>query len=311
MNKARWKTVFSLAVTVIVLTFVVIAFWKPLQELEQYDIRWEVSWLVFAGVVYIAGLAFSVTFWWISLRRLGQHPPGRSVVWAYYLGHLAKYVPGKALVVVVRTLLIRGPKCRGDVAAVTVVYETFLYMAVGAVLAGVVVAVYGPLAEHLQSWHVALLLAGLVPLVIPWVFNAVMSRLTAPFRRLPEGGHTPLPKFGLGLLGTGILLQTMCCVFVALSLAAVIRSVRPEFDLWSNLPALTAKFSAAMVLGFIIPTPAGLGTREYALKLLLEDDLGSAFAALVPLLTRLTWLIAECVAVAILWPLRFQRSHSN
>lgn len=303
MKRRSWRTLVSLLVTTLVVTFVALAFWRPLTELRQYDLTWDWPWLVTAGVVYVAGLCCSLAFWWTSLRWLGQHPPGRSVVWAYFLGHLAKYVPGKALVVLLRTVIVRGPRCRTDVAAVTVVYDTFLYMAVGAVLAGVVILVYGPLAVHLQYRHVGILLAALVPLVVPWVFNRVMGRLTAPFRRLPEGGHTPLPKFGLRLLALGVLLQTGCCVFVALSLGAVIRAVRPDYDLWPALPGLTAKLAAATAVGFVIPTPAGLGTREYALKLMLEDELGEVFSVLVPLLTRLTWVVTECVVVAVLWPL--------
>jgi uncharacterized membrane protein YbhN (UPF0104 family) len=70
------------------------------------------------------------------------------------------------------------------------------------------------------------------------------------------------------------------------------------------LPELVAKLAAATVMGFVIPTPAGLGTREYALMLMLQDDLGQDFAALVPLLTRLTWIVTECVIVVILFPFR-------
>jgi uncharacterized membrane protein YbhN (UPF0104 family) len=290
MKRPRLKTLVSVVVTALVVTFVVIAFWRPLTQLSQFDFRVDYSWLVLAGIIYVLGVSCSLTFWYLSLRGLGQRPPPLTVSWAYFLGHLAKYVPGKALVVLVRTVLLRGPRCRTDVAAVTVVYETFLYMAVGAALAGVVVLVYGPLADHLQYRHVIILLAALVPLVIPWVFNRVMSRLTAPFRKQPDGTELPLPKFGVRLMALGILLQVCCCVFVALSLGAVIRAVRPDFDLWPALPGLTAKLAAAIAVGFVIPTPAGLGTREYALKLMLEDDLGEAVAVLVPLLTRLTWL---------------------
>jgi uncharacterized membrane protein YbhN (UPF0104 family) len=304
MKRPRLKTLFSVTVTVLVITFVVIAFWRPLNELRQYDLRFDFTWLVIAGVTYVLGISCSLLFWYLSLRWLGQSPSGLTVTWAYFLGHLAKYVPGKALVVLVRTVLLRGPRCRTDVAAVTVVYETFLYMAVGAVLAAVVVLVYGPLADQLQYRHVIILLAALVPLVIPWVFNRIMARLTAPFRRQADGSEVPLPKFGARLLTLGIVLQLGCCIFVALSLGAVIRSIRPEFDLWPALPGLTAKLAAAIAVGFVIPTPAGLGTREYALKLMLEDDLGEAIAVLVPLLTRLAWLVSEVVVVLALGLLR-------
>ena len=54
---------------------------------------------------------------------------------AYYVGHLGKYVPGKALVVIIRTGLISGPRVDTTVAAVSIFIETLTMMAVGAFLA--------------------------------------------------------------------------------------------------------------------------------------------------------------------------------
>jgi uncharacterized membrane protein YbhN (UPF0104 family) len=304
MSKRSWKWWLQVVVTLLVIAFVAVAFWRPLQQLHDRQVSWNLSWLIVAGVVYLAGLCCSLTFWWLALIGLGQHPDPHRVPWAYFLGHLAKYVPGKALVVLLRTVIVRGPNCRTEVAAVTVVYDTILYMAVGAVFAGLIVLIGGPLGEHLRYWHVLLLILCLVPLALPPVFNALMHRLTAPLRRLPDGTHAPFPRLSLKLLLIGLGLQTACIVFLGSSLAAVIKSVRPDLDTLPMLPELVAKLAAATVMGFVIPTPAGLGTREYALMLMLQDDLGQDFAALVPLLTRLTWIVTECVIVVILFPFR-------
>ncbi|HMO37695.1 MAG TPA: hypothetical protein PKA06_16765, partial [Gemmatales bacterium] len=78
-----------------------------------------------------------------------------------------------------------------------------------------------------------------------------------------------------------------------------------DVDVWGMLPALVAKLAAATVLGFVIPTPAGLGTREWAIMVLLQDQIGLDFAALVALVIRLTWLVTECVIVSILFPCRW------
>jgi uncharacterized membrane protein YbhN (UPF0104 family) len=133
-----------------------------------------------------------------------------------------------------------------------------------------------------------------------------MRRLTAPFRRLPDGTHAPFPRLGLGLLGVGLVLQTCCFLLVTISLAAVIASVRSDFDVWARLPGLTAKLAAATVLGFVIPTPAGIGTREWALAKMLTDDLGADYAVLAAILTRLVWIVAECLIVSFLFPFRYR-----
>lgn len=300
----RWKLLLQLAVTLLVVVFVAIAFWKPLQELWEHDVDWREEYLVAAGVAYLIGLSFSLGFWWLSLRSLEQQPAPLQVAWAYFIGHLAKYVPGKALVVLLRTVLIKGPFCRLEVAATTVIYETVVFMAVGALLATGVVLIRGPMGEHLNYVHIAMLLAGAVPLMIPPLFNAIMQRLTFPLRKLPDGTHAPFPRLGMKILGLGVLLQTCCSIMIGVSLGLVILAVRPDVNPWPMLPELVAKMAAATVLGFVIPTPAGLGTREWAIMVLLKDQVGSDYAVLIALLMRLTMLLTECAAVVLLLPLR-------
>jgi uncharacterized membrane protein YbhN (UPF0104 family) len=297
----RAKLLLQLTITLLVIVFVGIAFWKPLQQLWEHDVNWREEYLVAAGAVYLLALGCSLAFWWLSLRSLGQSPAPLQVAWAYFIGHLAKYVPGKALVVLLRTVLIRGPNCRLEVAATTVVYETVVFMAVGALLATGVVLIQGPLGEHLNYTHVAMLLAGAVPLMIPPLFNAIMHRLTYPLRKLPDGTHAPFPRLGMNILGLGVLMQTACSIMVGVSLGFVILAVKPEVNPWPMLPELVAKMAAATVLGFVIPTPAGLGTREWAIMVLLQDQVGSDYAALIALLMRLTMLLSECAGTAILY----------
>lgn len=300
----RTKVLLQIVVTVLVVVFVTIAFWKPIQQLSEHDFQLHYGFLTAAGIAYLLGLCCSVTFWWLSLISLGQHPVPIRVPWAYFVGHLAKYVPGKALVVLLRTVLVKGPHCRIEVAATTVVYETVVFMGVGAILAALVVLVYGPLSEHLNYVHIALLLCGVVPFVIPPVFNAIMRRLTAPLRKLPDGTHAPFPRLGMKILSLGFMLQAGCNALVGVSLAFVILAVRSDVNPWPMLPELIAKLAAATVLGFVIPTPAGLGTREWAIMVLLQDQVGADYAALIALLTRLTWLVSETLMVLVLIPCR-------
>lgn len=303
-HSPRWKLLFQIVTTLVVLVFVFMAFWKPIQQLADHPVDVRESYLVAAGLVYLLGLCFSLAFWWLSLLSLGQHPVPMKLFWAYFLGHLAKYVPGKALVVLLRTVLIRGPRCRLEVAATTVVYETVVFMAVGAILAAAVVLIQGPLTEHLNYWHVAMLLGGAVPLMIPPLFNAIMRRLTSPLRKLPDGTHAPFPQLGMKILLLGVLLQTCCIILMGASLALTIQAVRPGYNPWPILPELVAKLATATVLGFVVPTPAGIGTREWAIWVLFKDQLGDEYAVLLSLLLRLTWLVSECAIAALLFPFR-------
>src|SRR5262249_61529487 len=98
------------------------------------------AWLIGAAVLYLAGLGFSMYFWFRLLRALDQQPALPTMIRAYYIGHLGKYVPGKAWSLLLRTTLAGGPRRPASVAALTAVYETLTTMAAGSLLAGLLLA---------------------------------------------------------------------------------------------------------------------------------------------------------------------------
>ena len=96
---------------------------------------------------------------------------------AQLVGHLGKYVPGKAMVVVIRAGRLSGkgvPVLSGSIA---VFLETLLMMAVGAAVAGVLVFVL-PVSRWI-AW--AALLGGIAatvptfPPILKWVVRKVSS----------------------------------------------------------------------------------------------------------------------------------------
>src|SRR5438067_897241 len=69
------------------------------------------------------------------MSTLGPAPPWPQVLRAYYCGHLGKYLPGKAAVIVIRAALLKGTGMSASSAAVTVTVESATCMWTGALLA--------------------------------------------------------------------------------------------------------------------------------------------------------------------------------
>ena len=95
---------------------------------------------------------------------------------AYYIGHLGKYVPGKAMVIVLRCGLLRGqPLDRGLIVA-SVFLETLTMMAVGGGVSTLLLASsYTRDPRLLVAAAIALVLSG-VP-TLPPVFTFLARRL--------------------------------------------------------------------------------------------------------------------------------------
>ena len=134
------------------------------------------GWLVAAGAVYAVSWLPSVWFWRELMRAVGGRLSFADAARAYYCGHLGKYIPGKAMVLVIRAAMVKDRGCPPLRAAITASYETLTMMGTGMALG----AAIAPLL--FRDWMAAHLpLTGLSPLAqSAWCWRR--SRCSSPFR---------------------------------------------------------------------------------------------------------------------------------
>jgi uncharacterized membrane protein YbhN (UPF0104 family) len=299
-RRNRWLlTAARLLIVLAVLLAVRHTITGALAELGQYPWSCDPWWLALAGVLYLLGLLPAGLFWHRVLLVLGQDARLGETLRAYYVGHLGKYVPGKAMVVVIRAGLIRSHRVDTSVAAVSVFFETLTMMAVGALIAAAILAT----AFRGQT----LLFSGALTLMV----LAGMPTLPPIFRRLVRllgvGKADPSVRKKLENLGYATLLlgwgaMSVVWILLGLSLWAVLRSMgSADAGLLGQLHLCTAAVSLATVAGFLSLVPGGAVVREAVLAELLVPRLGKVIALLSAVLLRLVWLLSELVISGILY----------
>lgn len=281
--------------------------WRArLQRLASQDVSpWSVNpfWLTVAGLLYLAGLAPNWLFWRQTLLALGAQPGWLASLRAYYIGHLGKYVPGKAMVVVLRTGLLADERCGKTVTALAVFIETLTMMAVGGMVASLVLLW---LFEHwlMLALALAMVAAAGAP-TLPPVFRRVI-RLLKLRRADPQIEHA-LEGLDFRLMTRGWLLCGGGWLLLGLSMWATVRGLpMTESALVASLraiPLYTACVALAMVLGFVSLIPGGALVREWVITTLLAPlpDLGVAGALAAAVWLRIAWLVSELVISAILY----------
>ncbi len=310
-STSRGKTVLLLAVKTAILVLVLWAVGDTLRkaagELSGYDwsLRW--GWLAAAGLIYLVGLLPAGIFWWHVLRVLGQPVALGEALRAYYIGHLGKYVPGKAMVVVLRAGLVRGRGVNRAVAAAGVFFETLTMMAVGAFLAAAILACWFRGHADLLAAALGLMVVAGLP-TVPAVFRFLV-RLARVARSDPRT-QTKLQSLGAGTLAVGWVLMTASWVILALSLWATLEALGVEgLRPLVHLPYYTAAVSLAMVAGFLSLIPGGLGVRDMILAELMVPYFALVTCPLEPAaaavasaaVLRVVWLVSELVLSAILY----------
>ncbi len=288
------------ALALAILGFVGWQFYRDSGDLRQ--ITWHPGWIALSVALYLPALGFSAGFWFLLLHVFGQNPSAFAAVRAYYIGHLGKYVPGKAIALVMRATLVRGPGVSLTAAGITSLYEVLTTMASGALLAAVVFALDPPTMEGLRipPYLTGLLLLAVcgVPLM-PGVFNFLVARGARRFQAI----GTP-PPLRIRTLLAGIALTLVGWTLLGLSTWAGLNAVlatpiRFTPGVWVQLSAIIA---LAWVGGFLaLIMPGGLGVRELVLYALLAPYGARPEIVAAVLLMRVAWTLAELVFAGILY----------
>ena len=224
---------------------------------------------------------------------------------AYLVSHLGKYVPGKAMVVIVRAGMVVPFGARASTAAIATFYETLVMMASGGLIAAagfatatgsggsaLVHVTYPSGARSTFPLYRLAAFAGLglglvfVCLTVPPVFRPAGGTGQPADPRCRSGGNASLygPADGSG----------SALVVVRLDLAgaepgrgrACVRS-EPGADsliAFGLVPVVIASVALATVAGFLVAVlPGGLGVREGVLMSALAPAIGSDQAVIASL----------------------------
>lgn len=268
-----------------------------LEQLGQHPWRWRPGWLLLSGGLYLLGTFPSACFWHWTMHRLGARPRFWRSVAAYYVGHLGKYVPGKGMVVVLRTSLVRGPQTDLRLAAAAVFYETLTAMATGGALAALLLVT---LVE--ASWLTAALAIGLAAIAAAPTLPPVTRRLLTRLAIRSEPGERPASvELDWYAMGVGWLASGIGWVVLGLSLEAALAAADAQVEPLHDLPLCIASVGLAVVAGFLSFLPGGAVVREAVLMELLVPRFGPAAAVVGAILLRLAWLGAELVTAGVIW----------
>ncbi len=241
------------------------------------------------GVFYLLGLLPTANVLGLWLGVFGHRPPFALVLASQTLGHVGKYVPGKALVVVLRVSVLRRANVPVIAATVSVFLETFLMMAVGASVAAVVICFL-----PVPRWMIAASIVGAILAALP-TLPPVLQQIT---NRL-MGRELRLGRTAWSACGKGWLWMILSWSLIGSSFAMIVSAI-PEHEhavaperLWA---ISTAAIALAMVIGFASLLPGGAGVRELVLTTILGLAVGPMVALLAAILARIVFIVVECVA---------------
>jgi hypothetical protein len=296
-------------------------------------------WLFVSAILYLAGLFPMGVFWHKLLVAMGQRPRLGDTMRAYYAGHLGKYVPGKAMVIIIRADMLRASQVDVTVCAVSIFAETLTMMAAGAFVATAMIA--WQLADQREFLVVAivLMLISAFP-TCPPVFRWLVKFLDVSVDRLrelreqsqkpgndPAGdiasaparlarGRLEIARWGYSwsVMRFGWIANIVGWLVLGLSLQSVLHAIVGAAPVSESAPRFVASLASvtlATVAGFLSLLPGGVLVRELVIQGLLAPHFGTGVAIISAILLRVVWLFAELTCAVILQLTRRLHRHDS
>ena len=254
-------------------------------------------WWGIAVAVYIGAMSLSWLFWHRALHALGQVASLKRTLLAFFASQLGKYVPGKAMVVVIRTDMVRGDQVRTAPAAASVFNETLTWLFVGSAIGCLLIMIqFRDQTMLLISAGILTLIAG--GLTCPPVFKQIAKRLSVAKGR---NAKQILDGLNMPTMATGWLLMSIGWCLNGFSLWLVIYGMGDSGITMGDYPLTLACVCLATVAGFVSLLPGGIGVRELVMIPLLGARFGSVTAVVAAVVIRLVWLSAELLTSGIIY----------
>lgn len=249
-------------------------------------------WLVPAGACAVGGMFLMAWRWGAALIAVGGQPTGsHRVISAFFVGEEGKYIPGAVWAALGRSELARREGYERSIAYSSVALSLVgCYLAAALTALGLaVVALLGGSID-MPWWPIALVAV----LGLGAIHPAVSRRIHGLVSRILRRKLTiEIPSWSRCLRLTGTYIPVW--ILIAAATTLVTKSLVPH-------PPIARVALAAVVswiIGFITPSPGGIGVREAVFVAVAGVAAGPAAAAAI--LARVLFVLVDSVGAGVGW----------
>ena len=286
---ARFATLAFVALFIAFAVLLLVRDWPQTSNALRHA---QLEWLVPAAVCAVGGMFLMAWRWGAAITAVGGQRAGtHRVISAFFVGEEGKYIPGA-----VWAALGRGELARREGYERSIAYSSVALSLVGCYLAAaltalglaVVALIGGSIA--MPWWPVALTAVVGIAAIHPAVSRRIHALVSRVFKRKLT---IQIPSWGRCLRLTGTYIPVW--ILIAAATTLVTKSLVPH-------PPIARVALAAVVswvIGFISPSPGGIGVREAVFVAVAGLAAGPAAAAAI--LARVLFVVVDSLGAGVGW----------
>jgi glycosyltransferase 2 family protein len=289
------RSLTRLATLVFVALFIAFAVLMLIRDWPQTDAALKHAtlwWLGPAAVCAVSGMALMAARWRAAICAVGgQRADTHRVISAFFLGEEGKYIPGAVWAALGRSELARREGYERSIAYSSVVLSLIgCYLAAAFTAFGLAILALIGGSINMPWWPIALV----VVVGMATLHPAVSSRIHGLASRVLRRELTiEIPSWSRCLRLTASYVPVW--ILIAAATTFVTRALVP------NLPIARVALAAVVswIIGFISPTPGGIGVREAVFVAVAGIAVGPATGAAI--LARVLFVLVDGTGAGVGW----------
>jgi glycosyltransferase 2 family protein len=273
-----------LAFVALCLAFVVHLLVRDWPETEKALKHAQFWWLLPAAVCAVAAMLIMAWRWGAAIVAVGGGSAGHHrVMSAFFVGEAGKYLPGGVWAMLGRSELARREGYERAIAYSSVALSLigcYLAAALTALVLAVVALIGGSIS--MPWWPVAVVAAVGLAAIHPAVSRRILDLVSRVFRRRLT---IEIPSWGSCLRLTATYVPVW--VFIAAATTLVTKSLVPH----PQIARVALAAVVSWIIGFVSPSPGGIGVREAVFVAVAGLAAGPAAAAAI--LARVLFVLVD------------------
>ncbi len=284
-------TVLLIVVPIFFLSRSLIDNWQTLRAADV-DIDW--GRMAISLAILLGAFALFPSGTLIGLRGLGVKVTYPQAYYGYHASQLGKYLPGRIWIIPGRAVTLHRYGVDGLIAGASAIIDTYVLIVAGILVYIPSLFMAGQETMH-QLAYLGLLLC--LPLVASIFFPQILNKLFTLIMKWLGRGEVKI-QFAWYHFALMLLNYILLWVLSGVGLFLLADSFSPL--VLGDLLQVIGAMGFSWVLGTLsFLTPAGLGVREGAMGILLAGLIPVPFPALVAILARFWWSLADFGSIGL------------
>lgn len=287
----KWYKTIGVVIGLLVFGYLAVEVYHSLMKIDIKSFLLNIRYgLLFLSILVLAFQVFcSAALWSLIVKNFDSSVTYRDCLTAYNLSLLAKYLPGGIWNHVGRVVYLQKKGVSLVTTSSSIIFEALFLVASSVTIGGVLLFK----SNSIPTWVIVFTYICMILFLFwPNTVNVIINKILVLFKRKPLSYR--LSRKNVLLI---YLLFILSWGIYSFAFLLLVNAMNLEYS--QGFLQLAAILTSSWVVGYLSPTPGGIGVREGLMTFLFSRTSLASFSGLISVISRVWSICAEVLVICL------------